>query len=122
MAKRFLILLAMIMMMVTCSIAQDPASTAPVTTPKPPVKRRSFDQFDLSTGVGNRASPARAITEFVDQHTYDGIAEMVRYAARIESEDRSSEGMLIGQCSGLPSRKRPLLTAMFARLIAIFPG
>lgn len=67
-------------------------------TPAPTVKRRTFDQFDLSNGIKIGSSSAistPAVTELVDRETYAGIERMVKYASQIETEYRSSEGVLI---------------------------
>ena len=76
-----------------------PTAPSPEPSPaaKPVVKRRAFDQFDLSSGVfsGPSSSSALAVTEPVDRQTYDGIARMVKYASQIESEYRSTDGVVV---------------------------
>jgi hypothetical protein len=104
MYKRLAIVIAMFLITSIGGIAQDAPTShpEPSPTPNPPVKRRTFDQFDLSNGIrlgspSNTGGPAltQAVTEPVDGHTYDGIARMVKYAAQIESEYRSTEGLTV---------------------------
>ena len=104
MYMRFAIVIAMFLITAVGAIAQDaPASQPePSPAPQPPIKRRTFDQFDLSNGIklgspantGGRVS-TQTLTEPVDERTYDGIARMVKYAAQIESEYRSTEGVTV---------------------------
>ena len=97
MRERILILVAIFVLTVTAGVAQDaPPKTEPAPTPKPAVKRRTFDQFDLSNGVrSGPGTPSPTVIEFVDSQTYDGIARLVKYSASIETEYRSSEGVTI---------------------------
>lgn len=102
---RLAIVLTFLLVAVTGALGQETATSVqpePSPTPKPAVKRRTFDQFDLSNGVGSRlgsnsgsASSAATVTEYVDRQTYDGIVRMVEYAARMESEYRSTDGVAV---------------------------
>jgi hypothetical protein len=124
MKARLALIAAFVLVISSIAVAQTPQSESPEPspTPKPPVKRRTFDQFDLSNGIGgglsssNRVGPAStpAVTELVDQGTYDGIAQMVKYAAQIESEYRSTDGVTIDRADYFEpyrvlSRKLPAL-------------
>jgi len=81
--------------------AERPSQANPAPTPA--AKRRTFDQFDLSSGVqvGPSSSAVRntasvpAVIEPVNRNTYDGIVRMVDYAMQTESEFRSTDGMVI---------------------------
>lgn len=93
--------------------------TEPSPTPKPPMQRRAFDQFDLSSGIRvvspqNTGSDTLVAPELVDNRTYEGIEQMIRYAARTESEYRASEGEKIDpgdhfEPNRILSRKLPAL-------------
>ena len=77
--------------------APSPSSQS-TPVPKPATVRRTFDQFDLSSGIllgSSRTNGVPVVSELVDRQTYDGIARMVKYASQIESEYRSSEGVAI---------------------------
>ena len=97
MLNRFVLANIVVLLLAAATIAQEPAVAKPEPTPapKPAVKRRTFDQFDLSNGIGRSNSAAPSVTEFVDQQTFDGIAHMVKYAAQIESEFRSTDGVIV---------------------------
>jgi hypothetical protein len=95
------ILIVAIVTLAITGLAQEPTSppAAPIPAPTPAVKRRTFDQFDLSDVVRLGSAPmsqgpaSSAVVEQVDQQTYDGIARMVKYAADTSSEYRSAAGV-----------------------------
>lgn len=79
--------------------AQTDGQTQPAPTPV--VKRRSFDQFDLAGGVqlparevpaAIKTDAAQASTEQVDAATYDGVMQMINYAAAVERQYRATDG------------------------------
>ncbi|MEO8041159.1 MAG: hypothetical protein ABI646_00995 [Acidobacteriota bacterium] len=78
-----------------------PATPDPAPTPKPAVKRRSFDQFDLSNGISiNSGRDTSGVSnvppsglEFVDQRTYDAFVKLVEYVAEMETGYRLTAGM-----------------------------
>lgn len=100
---RFLILLTTLLIATVSTFGQEPPTPVAEASPtsNPPVRRRTFDQFDLSNGVGIKSTATSgvktppAVVEQVDQQTYIGIARMVNFAADIEAEFRSTDGIAI---------------------------
>jgi hypothetical protein len=96
-------------------MAQEAPAPSPQPTPKAAVKRRTFDQFDLSNGIRVGVSGSAAagygaaksdVVEFVDEQTYDGIRRLVEYVGKMETEYRSA---VAGQ-SYKPNDWEPLST------------
>ena len=97
----FLILLLFIAGLSGDALAQTTPSSSPepAPTPGPAVKRRTFDQFDLSNGV-TIATPSSnvigsgvsqtAVVEFVDERTYDGIRQLVEFVEDMGADYRSA--------------------------------
>jgi hypothetical protein len=101
MKSTFLLLLLFIAGLSADTLAQTaPAgSPEPTPTPRPAVKRRTFDQFDLSNGVtvgtsGSRATGYRAaqstVVEFVDERTYEGVRQLVKHIEKVGANYKSA--------------------------------
>lgn len=90
-----ILLFTAVLSVVTLAQESQEAKPDPSPTPSAPIRRRTFDQFDLKSGIG--VSPRRtqsssvytnapAVTEYVDEQTYGDILRLVDYSSAVEKE------------------------------------
>lgn len=97
MGRPTILLIVFILSAACVTVGQTTTSTEPAPTPKPAVKRRTFDQFDLSNGIRVATSESASteygadksgVVEFVDERTYDGVRRLVEYVREMDAEYR----------------------------------